>query len=258
MGQQRVALRRQQRCLGTGFFAGRHVAEQLRVAARAEPGQQFAAAALLRRKRLLVDRGLEDDGSFLEEDLWQLRRVGDVVKPPGALVGDLDHGLRPGMARDEHGADSDLVGAHAVHQLFAWPTRVAVAKDDHVLDAGGRFLEPLVAHRHQVFERRQVALVHAHDLPAEFLLVADLAQVRLGEQPAILSIPQHDSQFIVGAHRVQHTDRALPGDLISIVELHAMHQQHQRARRQHLLAVEFHAHRQRPLERGVAVAACGK
>ena len=115
VGQQRVALRGQQRRLGAGLLAGSHVPEKLRVAARAETGQQFAAAALLRYERVLVNRRLEDDGGFLEENLRQLRGVGDVVEPSGALVGNLDHGLRPGVACDEHGADGNLVGAHAVH-----------------------------------------------------------------------------------------------------------------------------------------------
>ena len=50
----------------------------------------------------------------------------------------------------------------------------------------------------------------------------------------------------------------MPGDLVAIVEFHSVHQQNQCAGRQHLFAVEFHANRQRPLERGVAVAACGE
>ena len=69
MCQQRVALRGEQRRLGARFFGGGDIAEQLRIVASCEAGERLAGGDLLRRERLLINGGLENDGCLLEKNL---------------------------------------------------------------------------------------------------------------------------------------------------------------------------------------------
>ncbi len=94
-------------------------------------------------------------------------------------------------------------------------------------------------------ETGQVALVHPGNFFAEGFFVAHLRQ---GKEPVLGAVPQHDAHFILRPERVQHAERAIAGDLISVHELHPVHHHRHGAAGQDLFAVQFHIHRQRRLQ----------
>ena len=84
-----------------------------------------------------------------------------------------------------------------------------------------------------------------------------LATFWSGKNPALGAVPEHHAHLVVGPQRGQDALRAIAGHLVAVVEFHAVHDQHDRAIGQHLLAVQFHAHRQRGFQRRAAIAAGG-
>ena len=120
-----------------------------------------------------------------------------------------------------------------------------------MLQAGRGFFQGLITLQHHALEAGQVALVHPGHGAAGRLLVADLLQFK---DPTLGAVPHDHAQFILGAKRGEHALRAVPRDLIAIAELHAVHHEHDRTGRQHLLAVELHVHRERGFERRALVS----
>ena len=107
---------------------------------------------------------------------------------------------------------------------------------------------------HHAAEARQIALVHPGDLFPEPLLVAD---GRHREEPALRAVPEHDAHLICRPERIEHAERTIARDLISIRELHAVHDERDGALGQNFLGIELHVHRQRRFERRAAIRAGG-
>ena len=158
------------------------------------------------------------------------------------------------MAGDENGADGDAVADDDCMSCWLGGAGVAVAEDDDVLEVGGGFLEGLVG----LFEDALEAAMSPWFMPAicrrQVCLVADFLE---REDPVLGAVPEQHAHFVGGAEGGQHALGAIAGDLVAVVELHAVHDEHDGAAGQDLLAVQFHAHRQGGFERGAAVAAGG-
>ena len=156
------------------------------------------------------------------------------------------------MARDEHRADRDAVTDNGLHQLRRGWSRIAVAENDDVLEAGARFLQGLVRFLHRSLKRGHIALVHSRDGAAHCLLVADFCQLKY---PVLGAVPKQHAHLVLRAEGLQHADGAIAGGLVAVHELHAVHDEHHRAGRQDLFAAQFHVHGQRLLQRRAPITA---
>ena len=251
VGQERVALVGDERSFGTALGCGANVALKLRISADA--ADDFRDRGNLRRKRFLEDGGFEDHCGLFDEDLGELRRVLDIVKPAAAELGHHHHRVRSGVAADEHGADGDARADDVLHELLRGRGRVAVGEDDDVLEVRVGFLEGFVGFGHDALEAAQISLAHAGDLPAEVGFVrADLGE---REQPPFGAVPKDDAQFVRRPEGVEHAQGAVAGDLVAIGKLHAVHDEHHGAAGQDLLGVQLHVDRQGGFEGRAAVAA---
>src|SRR4029077_5712582 len=91
---------------------------------------------------------------------------------------------------------------------------------------GGGFLKRIMGHFHNVLEAAQVSLVHASYLARKSLFIADFLQLK---QPSLRAAPEDDTHFIISTQSAKNALRTISRDLISVGELHSMHDQDDRA-----------------------------
>ena len=115
MGQQRVAFIRPQGDFGARLGRRGDIAEQFWILRGADAAHQFAGGSKLRLEGVFVDRGLQDDGGLLDEDLGKLVRGVDIVETAFALLGHPDHRILRGVAGNENGAHGDAVTDNGLH-----------------------------------------------------------------------------------------------------------------------------------------------
>ena len=254
VSEERIVFVGEEGSFGPRFGGGGNVAKERGILVGADAADKFGLGLQTGFEGIFINGGLENDGGFLDENLWEFVGLGDVVESAFSFVGHHDHGVGRGMAGDQHGADSDAVADDGLHESGSRRAGIAIAEDNDVLEVGMGFLKRLMGHFENVLETAEVALIHAGDFLAESFFVADLLEV---EEPMFVAIPKDDAHFVIGPESRENPLGAIASDLVAIAEFHAVHDENDRPAGKDLLAVEFHADRQGGFERRIAVTASG-
>ena len=105
---------------------------------------------------------------------------------------------------------------------------------------------------HDALKTAEVALVHTRNQPVQRPFVLHLLQFK---NPMFSAVPENHTHFIGRPQCGKHALCAIASYLVAVGKLHAVHDEHNRAAGQDLLAVQFHADRQRGFEWRIAVTA---